>query len=285
MTERVTQRRPNGTGSLRQRRDGRWEYRVVIAGRQRSFYGRTEADALSAPERAPHSGHDAVTVAAFMSDWVAGTRQSMRPNTYLSYESAVRVHINPALGGMRLTELRPAHVVRFRDHLSRRVNPTTTRRVLVTLGTGLQTAVDQRMVASNAARAVRKPRIADPNRIILSRDAAGQLLAAARGDRLEALYRLALSTGMRLGELLALRWEDVDLDQRLLHVTGDATEDPGGRPTRIARSAAEQRSIMLTRSTVRVLARTPRSPWLVFPTARGTEKPKRGSAGSSCGNQ
>ena len=124
----------------------------------------------------------------------------------------------PALGGYALDALRPAHVQAFLNAQRRRYSPRTVAHQLACLRTALQSAVREGSVTRNVGSLVRGPHIPHSEVRPLSQAEAAQFLAHVRGDSSEALYVLALHTGMRQGELLGLRWEDVDLPGAQLHV-------------------------------------------------------------------
>ncbi len=92
------------------------------------------------------------------------------------------------------------------------------QKIHVVLCKALSQAVQDGLIPRNAARSVKPPQVRRKEMQPLSAEEAKRLLEAARGDRLEALYVLAISTGMRRGELLGLRWEDVNLERGMLHI-------------------------------------------------------------------
>ena len=236
VTKHASLRRTPGSGSLRQRPDGRWELRVFDGVRQRSFYGATKADALAGPQRIVNREHrKAATVTnasveTFFRQWLDATRQTVKPATWRKYDSAIRLHALPTLGRLRLTDVRPDHLTALYADLARHgLGGTSVHHVHVILGTGFEAAMTQGLLASNPSRRVKAPRVNEKSWTILSREDAARLLRAARGDRLEALYALALTTGMREGELLALRWRDIDIDRATLSVRGTVVKSLAGK--------------------------------------------------------
>jgi integrase len=121
-------------------------------------------------------------------------------------------HIKPALGRVRLDSLTPNHVRRlYRQKLDSGLAPRTVNYIHVTLHKALKDAVSDALIPRNAA-SVRAPRPEKPEIHPLSPDQARKLIATAREteDRFEALYVLALHCGLREGELLGLKWDDID---------------------------------------------------------------------------
>lgn len=99
----------------------------------------------------------------------------------------------------------------------------------VTLYQALDQAVKWHMIPRNPTAAVKAPRPAPKEMRTLSADETRRLLEAARGDKLEAIYVLAVTTGMRQGELLALKWQDIDLETATISVRRTLTRTDGGK--------------------------------------------------------
>src|SRR5215211_8125239 len=194
--------------------------RKTIYGKKRGEVADKLASALA--ERADGIVYDDenLTVGEYLDSWLKGSvRGSVRQSTFDRYEIAVRVHIKPALGRWKLKKLASAHVAGFyQDRLAAGSAPASVNKLHVTLRKALNQAVKWHMVPLNVAEAVKAPRPAPPEMRTLSAAETRKLLEAARGDKLEALYMLAVQTGMRQGELLALKWEDVDLNEGVIRV-------------------------------------------------------------------
>lgn len=221
-------KRGNGEGSIGQYR-GRWMARYVgVDGKRRALYGATRAEVakkLAAAIRDRDTGRPAVddrlTVAAFLKTWLeASVRGRNRPSTYISYAGHVNKHINPVLGRLRLSRLTPSDVEQLIEvKLKEGLSPSTVTRVRSTLRRALSVALREGLVVRNVAALADPPR-QKPHRVTaLSVDDARALLAAAEGHRFEALFALALTTGLRRGELLGLQWSDVDLSAARLTVS------------------------------------------------------------------
>jgi integrase len=161
-----------------------------------------------------------VTVGEYLDSWLKDSmRGSVRQSTLDRYEIAVRVHIKPALVRLKLRKLTPARLADFyQDRLAAGLAPASVNKLHVTLHKALDQAAHWRMVPRNVAEAVKAPRPAPPEMQTLMAAQTRKLLEAAKGERLEALYVLAVQTGMRLGELLALKWQDIDLENATVGV-------------------------------------------------------------------
>jgi integrase len=211
----------NDQGTVYRRADGRWEaaYFVVEAGvqRRRHIYARTRQevehrlrDALAVRDQGVIA--PAVeTVGSFLRGWLDGAQATLRPRTWERYEGVVRVHLLPAVGSLPLGKLGPHHLQRlYRQLLARGLRPATVRYVHAVVHRALEQAVRWRLLPLNPASLVDPPRIDRREMASLSPEEARRFLDAARGERLEAAYALAVTAGLRLGEALAVRWESLD---------------------------------------------------------------------------
>jgi integrase len=159
-------------------------------------------------------------VAVHLDRWLEDiVRPRVKPATFRSYTLLARLYIKPALGSIRLTKLTPGDLQALYGALSKRgLSASTVSRVHAVMRSSLRHALDTGLVHRNVSQAARPPAVRREEMQVLDRDQARALLAAARGGRMEALLTLALATGMRQGELLGLRWEDVNLDTGTVRV-------------------------------------------------------------------
>ncbi len=215
-------------GGVRQRSNGRWEGRARVNGRDLSVYGATKREAqerLRAACAAADSGirpvRGRMTVAAWLAEWLGTTVATRcRPRTVESYSETVRRYILPAIGSRPLAKLEPADVAHMLAGLTARgdLSPTTVRYAYSVLRIALGRALKQGKVARNVATLVDPPAKARHELQPLTAEKARDLIAGTAEDRFGAIYALAIATGMRQGELLALRWSDVDLDAGTLAI-------------------------------------------------------------------
>lgn len=223
-----TKSRANGDGDVfpRKNKEGKiTSYRGAYVGpdgKRRYVSGKSKDEARTALREARSNADTGLvfdagkmTLADYLDRWLADSVQdTVRQRTYERYESIARVHIKPAIGRLKLKALTPAHArALYRQKLDSGLAPRTVNYIHVTLHKALSQAASDGLVPRNAASNVKAPRPNKPEIRPLSPEQARTLIRVAgeTGDRYEALYVLALHCGLREGELLGLRWDDVDL--------------------------------------------------------------------------
>ncbi|HEV2094641.1 MAG TPA: site-specific integrase [Rubrobacter sp.] len=195
------------------------------------------------------------TVEQYLARWLSDSvKDTVRPTTYARYEQNVRRHITPALGTVKLRDLAPARIrTLYREKLDEGLSRRTVQYVHVTLHKALKQAAADGLVPRNAAANVTAPRPQKKEIHPLTPEQARALLEAARGDRFEALYSLAVHCGLRQGELLALKWQDVDLGAGTLQVRRTLSITKDGPTFNPPKTAKGRRRIGLTTAAVAAL--------------------------------
>lgn len=229
----MPKRRGNSEGSIYQAKDGRWRGEVSLGykpdgkPRRKIVYGLTRADVseeLKKLLRNQQLGYDLkparTTLKAFLETWlVEVATPKLKPATIQSYTWLIRDHISPSIGNKLLESLTPRDVQAcVNQMLAKDLSPRSAMHALATLRSALGTAAKWQLVHRNTAALVDAPRIRQYKAQTLSTDQARALVNATAGNRLSALYTVALAIGLRLGEALALSWEDVDLENRRLQI-------------------------------------------------------------------
>ena len=154
-----------------------------------------------------------------MDRWLATVKSSVAPGTHARYKSTIEHQIKPFIGGVRLSRIEPIHVEQLFVMLeSKGFSPQAIQFAGLRLVTALQHAVRLGLAQINAAREIDRPTVPKTELRCWDAEEANMFLKAARAHRLSALYVLALSTGMRQGELLGLQWADVDFDGAVVTV-------------------------------------------------------------------
>lgn len=260
-------RRGNGEGSIYQRDDGTWVATVDLGWvngkrKRKAVYGKTRkevADKLKALHRDIEAGINVAperqTVKKFLETWLEQTiKPRLRAKTYRSYEQIVRVHLVPHLGHYQMTKLAPEHVQAMLNSLqgssgtdAKLLSPRTIEYIRAILRQALNQALRWGSVPRNVAILVDGPRVEKFKITPLSIQQIQQFLSAAAGHRFEPLYRLTLSLGLRIGEVLGLGWEHIDFAQATIQISG-ALQELGGRSSLVETK---------TKSGVRTLAMSP----------------------------
>ncbi len=181
-------------------------------------------------------------------------RPTIRYSTYRQYEALIRVHINPRLGGIRLSTLTAAHVEGLyaameRDGASGRMRQLVHARLF----TALKKAVRWNLILHNVCLDVDRPAAQTKRFKVFNRNQVAQLLQAAEGKRLFALYVIAVTTGLREGEILGLQWDDVDLIGGTLYVRHQLQEVAGRLELTEPKTAAGRRQVVLPQIAVEAL--------------------------------
>ena len=225
-------RRGNNEGSIYKRADGRWAAVVSLGwqdgGRKRkTFYGRTRREvqeqltiALRAHLQGLPVASERLSLGRFLDSWlVDSVKATVRPRTLQSYTELVRIHLGPGLGRIPLSKLTPQDVQRLINRkLAAGLSPRRVQYIHAVLRRALGQAEKWGLVARNVAKLVNAPRVVQAEIDPFTPGEARAFIQAIRGERLEALYALAITTGMRQAELLGLFWSDVDLDKRELAI-------------------------------------------------------------------
>jgi integrase len=236
----------DGNGKRRQRRETMRGTKADAQRRLRDLLGEIEAGGYADAQR--------MTVTKAAQLWLATKEHRVAAKTYAFYASHLRLYIVPALGSLRVESLRPAHIEaaigvwthgKRNDREEGELSSRSVAHLFNTLRTMLRWAVRMRMLAQNAADAIDPPRFEAKEMHVV--DAAGvtRLLRAAQETDLQAIVAVAIGTGLRRGELLALRWSDVDLDQRRLAVRRSLETVKGVTRTKPPKTARSARTIAL----------------------------------------
>jgi len=256
-------RRAAGEGTIYRRKDGRWEAAVILGGHRYRLYGQTRESVsrqLVTALRAHQEGQlplgSRELFGRFWSVWLPSIRSNLRPRTWTRYEELGRIHLLPLLGTTRIGDLSVQNVQALHGRMLRMgTSPSTVHHAHAVLHRALADAVRWGVVSRNVAGLVPPPRMAIHEIQTLTGTQARELCRAAAGTRFEALYVLAVSTGMRQGELLALRWSGVDLDRGLVQVTGTMTRTEAGLSIAPPKTARSRRSVALADQAIEALIR------------------------------
>lgn len=266
MTTKTRSRRPRGDGGYRQRGDS-WELKFPAtdpATGQRKFRYVT----FKGSETAARTKLRELVKQADDGTYIAASRQTLgdvldawdktltvSPKTAERYRELIRLHVRPHLGALKLQSIRPMRIESFYNDLraglradgstGRALAPRTVGHIHRLLVKIFSTAERDELITSNPARKAERPKVEGVEIEILTEDQAREVLTKLRGCSLFPIAMLALATGMRRGELLALRWRDVNLDGAELQVNQSLEETNDGLRFKLPKTKYGRRSISL----------------------------------------
>ena len=239
----MTKRRGRGEGSITYRSEKDCWQGVVTIGydaqgkrKRRVVYGPTRQAVQDKLTRLQGQKLDGtlgelckLRVGEYLDQWLENTAlRTVRRTSYNAYETLVRCHIKPYLGGVRLIQLTPSHIDALLSQLNKKgASLTRQRKVFSGLRRALNHAVKRGLIMRNVCLSVEAPKVEVKEMHPLTQEEAQRFLRAAESDRLYALYVLALTVGVRQGELFGLEWKDVDFDERTIFIRRTLNESSG----------------------------------------------------------
>lgn len=238
----MSRRNNNGQGTIYRRKDGRWQgqvYLPTVSGiRKRvSFYGRTRADVhaqLVAHQAKAQQGRllpdRSWPLADYLDYWLTDVvRINRRPKTYESYEAAVRLYLKPNLGRISLQRLTVAQLQTYLNQvLARGGTVRTVHLVRMVLSAALTRAMREQLIDRNIARLVELPTWRRKDFAPWTAEQIQTFLTAAESDPLYVAFLLVALYGLRRGEVLGLRWSDIDFGAMQLHIRQQVQAVKGG---------------------------------------------------------
>lgn len=257
-------KRGNGEGSIYCRQDGRWvgqytpQPKAGSPTKRKYVYGKTRTEVATKLQKAL-SERDAgvdydskITVEDYFKGYLTDIEGRVRPKTFRRYQDLCNCHLLPVLGDGRLRQLAPEHLRNlYRDRLETGYSARTVGHLHALVKQALGQAVLEGLLPHNAAANVKPPKSFAKEIQPLAPLQAASLLTEAYGDRYEALYVIAITAGLRRGELLGLMWEDIDLEHGTLQVRRTLQKGELLPP----KTAKSRRRIKLTRRAVDALQR------------------------------
>ena len=243
----MPKRRANGEGNIRKRKDGRWEGRYTVGhdpetGKAiiKNVLGKTQAEVKEKLKRAieENVGIDygrarTYTVGNWLEVWYENyAKIKMRPSSYLNYRGYIENHIKPQLGKIPLNDLTTLNLQQFYKKLlaegrverieaqkqPKGLSAKTVRNIHQIISSALKLAVEQRLIARNPADGCALPKAERKEMQTLPVEQLTSFLREAKDSGVFALYYIDLTTGLRRGELLGLKWSDIDLEKGDLRV-------------------------------------------------------------------
>ena len=279
----MAKKRANGEGSIRRKPNGRWEGRYTqgidpSTGRaiQKSVSARTQAECKEKLAKAirdnrgiPVNHNEDYTVAEWCRLWFETySKPVIRPNTAKTYENMIENHIVPAIGGIKLKRLTAiqiqkmyndsktkGRVQRFEKKIDTALSGSTVRRIHMVLSSALKQAVKERIIPYNPCNNCRIPPKEKKEMAIIPPEKLGVYLSEAEKYGVLPMFFLELSSGLRRGELLALRWDDLNVRDRILSVSKQVTRIDGELVITEPKTKNSVRKVALSQQAVALLVR------------------------------
>ena len=224
----MAKRRGNNEGSIYQRTNGSWRAQITISGRRLSYTGRTRKECqkwskekLALAERGISYQADKTSIAKFLSGWLVSAGPSLSSNTRKLYRHIVKNYLVSHLGRTKLGDLRPDNIQAMYDQMVENgVGIPTVRLTHAVLHRSLNHAFRLGLLVNNPDSLTSPPRLKKKEMTMLNESQLQRLFVTANETRdiNLPLYHLAVSTGMRQGELLGLQWKDIKWSRKILRV-------------------------------------------------------------------
>ena len=293
----MAKKRANGEGNIRKRKDGRWEGRYTAGydpetGKRiiKNVLGKTQAEVKEKLKTAiekngsPAMTTEHYTVGQWLDAWMENyAKLQVRPSSHKTYQGFIENHIKPTLGDIPLEKLTSMDLQRLYKHLleSGRVECTesrskpkglsvkTVRNINQMISTTLNCAVEQRLIPSNPTKGCVLPKLERKEMKILPPESLGTFFEEARRSGVFELYYIDLATGLRRGELLGLKWSDIDLDKSIIHVRRQILRQNGEVVEAPLKTKNSYRNIAIGADAVKVLKGMEQKDEYVFPSPFG----------------
>lgn len=222
----MAQIRGRNEGTIHKRPNGTWRAQVSLDGKRMSFSAATRQECQGWLKKTIHQIDGGLTFTGaqttykeFLEDWLVSLASRLRPATVRQYNMTIRRYIIPVIGRIKLKDLRPDQIQNLYDaKVQDGCGPRTVQVIHAVIHRSLAHALKLGLIIRNPAAVVTPPKSSQKEMKIYDESQVNQMLLAARGNRNEALYNLAVTTGLRQGELLGLRWNDLDWEKRSLQV-------------------------------------------------------------------
>lgn len=225
-------RRAKGEGGITKRKDGLWMATLTV-GRdskgksiRKYYYGKTKADvtaklndASTDVRHGQYKDPDKRTFGQWLDEWMEVWKSNLKPTTKESYEYLIKSHIKPEFEFIPLVKLDETALQKFFNNKKNSgLSPRSVKYIHSVVNGSLRKAVDLKLINSNPARTVNLPKQKQKDIKFFDSEQISKFLKLVKGDDYYSAYLLELHTGMRRGELLALRWQDIDLEEGIVSV-------------------------------------------------------------------
>ncbi|MCA9113957.1 MAG: site-specific integrase [Planctomycetaceae bacterium] len=247
-------KRANGEGTITKRKDGLWRGRVTVGNQRKDVYAKTQAECREKIEllklkagRKLDFKRASDSLAAYLQHWLDNVvKLNKAARTHEEYDLAVRLYIVPFIGHRKLANLNADDMESWQASMVRKGHSANQRlRGIRILRNALNRAVKNRIIDINPVQVLDIPKVERREVIPLELEHCRQLFAECKKHRLGEIVPLAVMTGLRLGELLALEWSDVNLSEGVLSVRRTLQELKSGKSVKPPKSKAGRRAVNL----------------------------------------
>ena len=296
----MAKKRANGDGSIRKRKDGRWEGRYVVGhdpvtGKMisRNVLGKTQAEvkeklrtAIENSKRLDYTQTGKYTVGQWMDEWFeAYAKVKVRPSSHQTYKGYIENHIKPNIGDIPIEKLTSLQLQKFyrllltegrvprieSEKQPKGLSAKTVRNINQVISSAMDMAVRHKLILSNPTEGCELPKVEHREMKTLPAERLGAFLREAKESGVYELYYMDLATGLRRGELLGLKWEDVDLQNGIIHVRRQVARVDGEVKELPLKTKNSYRNISISQDAVAMLEEMEahRSSDYVFPSSTG----------------
>ncbi|MDD5980611.1 MAG: site-specific integrase [Clostridium sp.] len=296
----MAKKRANGDGSIRKRKDGRWEGRYVVGhdpvtGKMisRNVLGKTQAEvkeklrtAIENSKRLDYTRTGKYTVGQWMDEWFeAYAKVKVRPSSHQTYKGYIENHIKPNIGDIPIEKLTSLQLQKFyrllltegriprieSEKQPKGLSAKTVRNINQVISSAMDMAVRHKLILTNPTEGCELPKVEHREMKTLPAEQLGAFLREAKESGVYELYYLDLATGLRRGELLGLKWEDIDLQNGIIHVRRQVARVDGEVKELPLKTKNSYRNISISQDAVAMLTEMEahRSSDYVFPSSTG----------------
>lgn len=278
----MARKRANGDGSIRKRKDGRWEGRYVV-GRDpdtgkmvtKNVLGKTQAEvkeklrkAIDDSRQLDYTKEGKYTVGQWLDEWFdAYAKVKVRASSHQTYKGYIENHIKPNIGDIPIEKLTSLRLQKFyrklltegrvprieSENQPKGLSAKTVRNIHQVISSAMSMAVKHKLILSNPAEGCELPKVEHREMRTIPAEQLGAFLREAKESGVYELYYLDLATGLRRGELLGLKWDDIDLDQGVIHVRRQVYRIDGEIREVPLKTKHSYRSISISKDAVELL--------------------------------
>ena len=227
----MAKRRESGEGTISKLKNGTFMGKIQLGYKddgtpnRKSVYGKTKSEVIQKIQELALTKANGIkqpssmSLAQWMRFWLKNFKQlKLKPKTYEVYEIQIRHNILPSLGDILLKDLNSLQIQQYINEKSQNLSPATVRKQYNILSSALEKAVANELILKNPCRHIELPVLEQKEIKAFTFDEENKFIETSKYDKLHILFVVALDSGLRLGELLALTWGDIDLDKAEINV-------------------------------------------------------------------